>query len=435
MSPGMSVSDRSLWLQTAGPAPETDPLEGDVRCDVAVIGAGFTGLTAALLLAEAGRSVVVLEAAEPGWGASGRNAGFVVPTLSRADSEIMRALLGGERGDRLARAVAGGGLGVVALARRHAIACDQVETGWVQPVHAGSLVEPVRRRFDQWAALDQPVDWLDRAAVAETVGTDRFVAGWIHRGGGALHPVKYLYGLAAALKGAGGRLVSRMPVRRWRQSGSDWALETGTGTVRADRLLVCTNALAGSLDRALARSFVPLTVYQMATHPVDAATAARLSPGRQPVSDTRADVFTFRLDAENRLITGGMAAWPVAAGPRIARHMQSRLAGELKLAGLPQVETLWRGTAAVTRDFLPAIHRLSPGAYAGFACNARGIASTHVLAHDLARLVQEGDDAAEATAIPVRPLRPLPLALARLAAALPHLWLVKGRLDDRRLQS
>jgi len=433
MSPGMPVSERSLWLETAGPAPDFDGLDGDTACDVAVIGAGFTGLTAALLLAEAGLSVLLLEAREPGWGASGRNAGFVVPTLSRADPDAMRRILGAERGERLARAVGAGGPGVFALARRHAIACDQVENGWVQPVHAAALVDGVRRRCDQWAALGQLVDWLDRAAVAEITGTDRFVAGWIHSGGGAIHPVKYLYGLAAAFARAGGRLVCRTPVRRWRRGGDGWMLEIDSGTVATDRLLVCTNALAGPLDRALARCFVPLTVYQMATQPLGDEAAARLTPGRQPVSDTRADVFTYRLDSENRLITGGMAAIPLAAGPRIAGRMQRRLASELRLAAPPPVEILWRGTAAVTRDFLPAIHRLGPGAWAGFACNARGIASTHVLAHDLVRLVRDGEAAAEETAVPVRPLRPLPLA--GLAAALPHLWLIKGRLDDRRLQT
>jgi len=433
MSPGMPVSDRSLWLQTAGPPPSSESLDGDTACDVAVIGAGFTGLTAALLLAEAGLSVLVLEAEEPGWGASGRNAGFVVPTLSRVDPDGMRRILGDQRGDRLARAVGAGGAGVFALARRHAIACDQVESGWVQPVHASALLDTVRRRCAQWAALDQPVDWLDHAAVAEVTGTDRFVGGWIHRGGGAIHPVKYLHGLVAAFARAGGRMVCRTPVRRWRRAGEGWAVETDVGTVTAGRLLVCTNALAGALDRALARSFVPLTVYQMASDPVDDETASRLTPGRQPVSDTRADVFTFRLDADNRLITGGMAALPFSAGPRIAGHMQRRLASELRLGAPPPVAFLWRGTAAVTRDFLPAIHRLGAGAWAGFACNARGIASTHVLAQDLVRLVCDGDAATETTAIPVRPVRPLPFA--GLAAALPHLWLMKGRLDDRRLQT
>ena len=111
--------------------------------------------------------------------------------------------------------------------------------------------------------------------------------------------------------------------------------------------------------------------------------------------------------------------------------MQQRLAQELDLPTPPPVACLWRGTAAVTRDFLPAIHRLGPGAYAGFACNARGIAATHALAGDLAGLVLKGEGAEVDTATPLRPLKPLPLAA--LAPMLPPLWLVKGRLDDRRI--
>ena len=429
MSRATPVSDHSLWWDTVGEVPEWDRFDCDISAEVCVVGGGFSGLTAALKLVESGASVVVLEAKEPGYAASGRNAGFVVPNIAKVDPDGMQYLLGKEKGTRLAHAISRGGEGVFGTARRLGIDCDAVETGWIQPVTYPGMIDAVHARFEQWKSLGRPVEWLDRVEIAKVMGCERFVGGWIDRSGGGIHPLKYLFGLGLAVRDLGGSVYSETPATGFQRSDGKWRVKTSRGEVLAETLLICANVSTGQLDVSAGASLMPARIYQMATKPLSKADSERLTPGRQPVSDVQNDVFTFRIDADNRLITGGMPIFPWDDGPGMGTRMARRLASELDLNEVPQVEKLWTGVAAVTTDFLPGIRQIGPGAFSGVACNARGIASTHVLGNDLAALALKGDPARDLTAIPVREIAAAPFR--RLAPLATRSWLWWGRRRDR----
>ena len=401
----MDQHPKTLWYATAGKPPETEPLVGDVTADVAIIGAGFTGLSAALHLAEQGVAVRVIEAGEIGSYASGRNGGLVVPNFAKADPSVVQAQLGTEVGDRLLDLIGGAGDAVFGLIKRLGIECEAEQTGWIQPAHRPEVVGALERRCEEWAARDRPVTLLDRDQLSAMTGCEKFHGGWLDRSGGQLNPLKYVHGLAQAAMAAGGRVHTESRINSMERTARRWCLKSNRGTITADQVLLCTNAEVGRLWSRLMRSFIPLTVHQLATVPISDELARRISPGRQPVSDTGTNLFSYRLDRDNRLISGGMAALPWGAEGRMARYIAQRLDQMLDLGGVPQVEHIWHGTAAVTPDFLPRLHMLAPGLHAGLGCNGRGIAMTTVLGQVLAQAAQQGH--ARGLAVPLQELTPL----------------------------
>ena len=424
----MTPAPETLWHATAPVIAPFPPLEGGAEADLLVVGGGFAGLSAALHAAEAGLRVVLAEAEGIAFGATGRNAGFVVPNFAKADPDDVRERLGEPRAERLLEMAAGSADLVFSLIRRHAIPCDALQSGWIQPSHSDAALARAKERVRQWQTLDRPVELLDAAEVQALTGVKGWRGGWIDRSGGVLNPVAYARGLALAAAAAGAAIHEGTPVTALMQQGQGWRAVTPGGEVRAAKVLLATNAHAGRLWPRLARSFFPLRVFQIATEPLPQSLRSRLLPGGQCVSDSRRNLFTFRFDAENRLITGGMHILRPGAATRVPRRILCRMARTLDLPEIPPLQYSWSGMAAVTPDFLPRVIQPAPGLLAAFACNARGIALTTAMGPDLARWAAGAP--ADSLAPPLAPLRAIPFhGLARMA---PNALLPFSILRDRR---
>src|SRR5438445_8704596 len=178
----------SLWAAVTPSGPDLPELTGTQQADVIVIGGGFTGLSTALHLREAGVDVAIIEAAEPGWGASGRNNGQVIPTLSRHDPEDIIARHGAA-GERFVGLVRDSASVLFDLARRYQIQAEQEQTGWVQPVHSPGRIKIAERRVWQWSKFGAPVQLLSRAQVSDRSGSDAWFGGFWNKSGGHINPV------------------------------------------------------------------------------------------------------------------------------------------------------------------------------------------------------------------------------------------------------
>ncbi|WP_095198924.1 NAD(P)/FAD-dependent oxidoreductase [Mesorhizobium carmichaelinearum] len=376
--------DASLWHAVSRNRRDRPALYDELNVDLAIVGGGFAGLSTALHAAGKGLSVAVLEAEIIAWGATGRNAGFVVPNFAKMDPDSILAHLGPERGERLIDFAADSADLVFGLIKRHGIDCDAVQNGWIQPAHSPAAFEKVKSRAGQWARRGRPAVTLDRQEVEALTGARGYAGGWMDRSGGVLNPVAYANGLADAAEKAGAKIFERTPVASVDRMADGWSLKTPSGSVRAGKVLIATNAYGGSLNPLLQRTYFPLRIFQIATEPLPSEIRTRLLPGGQGVGDTRRNLFTFRFDADNRLISGGMHIVGAGADTRVPQTIWRRLARHLDLPNLPPLAYGWSGMAAVEPDFLPHLLDLGPGLIAGRACNGRGIAMTTAMGKVLA---------------------------------------------------
>ena len=420
----------SLWSAVTPPGPLCPPLAGDASADAVVIGAGFTGLSTALNLRKAGVDVVVLEAAEPGWGASGRNNGQVIPTLTRPDPDDIEARHG-DAGARFVGLLRDCASILFDTVREHGIEAEAEQTGWVQPVHSPGRIAIAERRHRQWSARGAPVELLDAGQVRQMLGSDAWYGGFWNRSGGHVNPLALARGLAKAAIDAGARIHGQTPALDYYHRGGHWVVRTPSGELRARALVLATNAYTGefstTLDRRIAHELVPVLSWQMATQPLSDELRSTVIPGRQAMSDTHGDLHFGRFDARNRLVTGGAILLPVDRVGRLKWMIGARLKRLWPQIGEPRFDYVWNGYVGMTRDFMPRFHRLGPDGWAWAGCNGRAVGLAVALGGEFAKAVR-GVPESE-LALPFGEPTPLPLhGLARRAAPL---MLIRYRRMDR----
>jgi len=398
-----------LWEASAPAAPATRALTGHLRVDVAVIGGGFTGSSAALHLAEGGASCVVLEACDIGFGASGRNVGLVNAGMWVMPS-VLQAELGSAYGPRLLHALGQGPADVFELIARHGIACEAVHQGTLHCAVGARGMAEVAGRARQWQALGAPVEVLDAQRTRQLTGTPAYAASLLDRRAGTVQPLAYVHGLAAAALRAGAGLHTRTRVTAAERVGSEWQLATNQGsTVSAAWVIVATDAYTG-LDGpwpSLQAEQVRLPYFNLATAPLPPSLADSILPERQGAWDTRQVLSSFRLDAAGRLVFGSVGALQ-GIGRRIHHDWARRALARLFPALLGQpFEHEWHGTIGMTRDALPRFHELDTQVVSFSGFNGRGIAPGTVFGRELAKLVL-GTIRREDLPLPLTPPAPAP---------------------------
>lgn len=361
-------------------------LEGSAQADVCIIGAGFTGLNTAIELAERGHSVIVLEAHQIAWGATGRNGGQLIRGVGH-DLDAHEKFIGRE-GIKVLEQL---GLDAVDLVRQrvqqHDIQCD-LRWGYCDlantPRHFEGMQAELQALKDRGYA--HKIELVEKHEMHRVVASDRYVGGMIDEGSGHLHPLNLALGEAAVAERLGVRLYENSAALRI-EYGRCVRVHTARGSVSARTLVLAGNAHLGDLEPALSGKVLPAGSYVIATEPLSEELAQSLIPENRALCDQRVGLDYYRLSADRRLLFGGACHYSGRTLKDIAGYMRPKMLDVFPQLADKRIDYQWNGMIGIGANRLPQIGRLKahPNVFYAQAYAGHGINTTHMAA----RLVAE----------------------------------------------
>jgi gamma-glutamylputrescine oxidase len=366
---------RSWYTDTALPQPDHPELAGDVRCDVCVVGGGYTGLSTALNLAERGYDVVVVEAEKIGWGASGRNGGQIVTAynpsmgtmagwVGKDDARLLWEL--GEESKTILRD----------RVARHRIDCD-LRWGYVMAALKQRQINGLRDMEAEWR---QDYGYgearmLDRSEIRSMVASDAYAGGLFDGGSGQLHPLNYAIGLGKAAVEAGARIFEGSRVLRI-DTGAAPAAHTAAGVVRARYMVLAGNAYLGGLAPEIAAKIMPVATYMIATEPLGEKRAAALIPCGHAVADVNFVLNYYRLSPDHRLLFGGGVSYSALDRPDLKRLLRKTMLRYFPQLADVRIDHCWGGNVAITMNRTPHFGRIGNNVFFAHGYSGHGVALT-----------------------------------------------------------
>ncbi len=365
-------------------------LVGETDADVCVIGAGFTGISAALELAERGYSVVVLEAERIGYGASGRNGGQIVNGYSR-DLETIAGRYGADKALALGRMSLEGGEIIRGRIARYGIDCDLVDGGFFA-AFTDSQIRTMAAHKAHWEKHGHTgLEMVSRSEVGRYVRTDRYAGGMIDRFGGHIHPLNLVLGEAGAVEALGGRIFegSRVTaVETMTGRGTHGTrVVTDRGVVAADYVLICGNAYLAPLMPEIHGRMMPVSSQVMATEPLDADLIESLLPADYCVEDANFILDYYRRTADNRLLYGGGIGYGGNHPSDLTGGIRPNMVKTFPALKDVRIDYAWSGNFALTLTRIPHIGRLSEKVYFSHGDSGHGVTTTHLLGKILGEAV------------------------------------------------
>lgn len=378
-------------------------LSGTQKTDVIVIGGGITGTSAALHMAESGKSVSLLEAREIAWGGSGRAYGLIV-AIAKHGHDALIERFGIERGQNLSTALANGPNKVYGLIEKHQIECNAHRNGWILGAHKAKAKHDLRERAEFWAKHGAPVEFYDADETERLTGSTRYSGCLLDRRSGGLNPLRYTRGLAKAAVAAGAQIFENSEaISITSGSKKRWCVKTANGQIEANHIIHCTNAYTGKLWPGLSSTIIPLRAYQLVSAPIPDHLFKSILPGNQVMTDTRHLFSGIRklLDGRLHVSTGGPVSH-LKGKPDIA-DAKVRLAETFPQLDNIEWPDIWTAWVGVNAEQIPRITRLDEGMWAAMGYSGRGIAFGTVMGAELDKLMS--NPTRDDLILPVEPIR------------------------------
>lgn len=361
-----------LWEKVTPQRPVSPALFGECSADVCIIGAGFTGLSAALQLLEGGKSVCVVEAHQVGHGGSGRNVGLVNAGTWVAPDELEKTL-GAVEATRLNTALGAAPALVFSTIDKYNIDCQDTRTGNLHMAHNAKGLADLRSRAEQWQRRGAHVELLTGKTCEDACGTDKAAGALLDHRAGTVNPMAYVSGMALNVVARGGQLFGSSSVTGLQRTSDGWKVSTAAGSVRAEKVIIASNAYTEGEWTDIKDHIFAGYYYQVASQPLSGAEQAEVLRGGQGSWDTRTVLSSIRRDAQGRLVLGSLGNagnYPLWFIRRWADRIQQHYFPQL---GKVEWESTWTGRIGFTPDHLLRLFEPAPGLLAATGFNGRGV--------------------------------------------------------------
>ncbi|OYD25696.1 NAD(P)/FAD-dependent oxidoreductase [Oceanimonas baumannii] len=366
----------SYYAATANEHASWPQLTENIQCDVCVVGGGYTGLSTALFLSEAGFDVVLLEAGRIGFGASGRNGGQLVNSYSR-DIDVIESRYGHDTARMLGSMMFEGGDIIRSRIEQYDIQCDFKPGGIFAALNPRQLHELESQKGNWERYGHDGLELLDAGRVAQEIDSQNYVGGLLDHRGGHIHPLNLALGEAEAIRKLGGRIFEQSAVTSLTY-GDPALAKTDKGSVSARFMVLAGNAYLGNLEPKLSAKAMPCGTQIVTTEPLSEEQASRLIANQYCVEDCNYLLDYYRITGDNRLLYGGGVVYGARDPDDIDRLVLPKL-----LKTFPQLEGIkvdyrWTGNFLLTLSRLPQFGRLEPNVYYMQGYSGHGVTCTHL---------------------------------------------------------
>jgi glycine/D-amino acid oxidase-like deaminating enzyme len=365
------MRQNNLWEQSSKENIGFEPLQDSIVSDLAIIGGGYTGCSAALSAAESGLSVTLIDK-KIGFGGSGRNVGLVNSGLWLPPKKVEN-MLGKVAGIKLNQSLSSAPDLVFNLIDKYNIDCNANRSGTLHCAHSRKGFKDIQNRYQQLTERGAELDLLGPEEAWKRIGSSKFHGALLNKKAGTINPLSYCQGLARAAKSRGAMIFESSLATQIDYKNKLWSIHTEDGSVQSKMLLIATNAYQQKINGAAASKYTPVYYFQAATKPLSKDSLEGILPNNEGCWDTATVMSSFRLDSDNRFIIGGIGN----LGPNISK-IHSAWAKRKMQSIFPSLENtsldyFWGGQIAMTDDHIPKILYIGQNAYSIFGYSGRGI--------------------------------------------------------------